>query len=251
VLDGVTALDREERLARTFVDLADSLAATFDVLDFLHLLTKRLVEVLDVSAASVVLIDPAKELQLVAASEERARLLEMIGLQHSDGPSLDAHRTGTAITVALGSDRPGWPTLWPTFTQEARRLGYGGVGAVPMSRYERRLGALNLFLAEDAPATDRDMATAQAMADVATIAILQQQTQREAQVLSQQLQHALDSRVTIEQAKGILAERTGLSIQQAFENLRHYARSHNRRIIDVAGDVIHARLDSTDVLGTT
>ena len=221
----------ERLLARTFVELADNLVADFDLIDFLRLLTDRCVTMLDASAAGVLLADRDGELRVMAASDEQVRLLELFQLQSDEGPCLECFRTGAQVTVdelAVEAER------WPAFTEAARLCGFGAVQAVPMRLRDEVVGALNLFRAAPGPFDPAATPLAQALADVATISLLQQRSAQRSTVLNEQLQSALNSRVGIEQAKGKLAERQGLDMEQAFTTLRDYARAHNRRLADLA-----------------
>ncbi|WP_326718765.1 MULTISPECIES: GAF and ANTAR domain-containing protein [unclassified Streptomyces] len=221
----------QQLLAKTFVELADNLVADFDLIDFLRLLTDRCVGLLGASAAGVLLADRDGELRVVAASDEQVRLLELFQLQNDEGPCLDCFRTGAPVAVAdLGSAT----TRWPRFAVQARRSGFGAVQALPMRLRDEVVGALNLFRATPGPFDPAATPLAQALADVATISLLQQRSALRSTVLNEQLQTALNSRVLIEQAKGKLAERQGVDMERAFSTLRGYARAHNRRLSDVA-----------------
>jgi ANTAR domain/GAF domain len=228
-------MPREQRMAEVFVELADTLVADFDLIDFLHRLAERCVEILEVDAAGIMLTDQADQLRVVAASSEQTRLLELLQLQSDRGPCLDCFATGEPVVVA---DLAAQADQWPVFADAAVKAGFTGVLALPMRLRERVIGAMNLFTRPsarpDALGEMKDRELGQALADVATIGILGQRAAREHELLSQQLQVALNSRVIIEQAKGMLAERCGLSVDQAFTLLRDYARRTNRKLADVA-----------------
>jgi GAF domain-containing protein len=224
-----------ERLATTFVELADSLVDDYDVIDLLHRLTERCVELLRVDAAGIVLGDQRRRLHLAASSNEQVRLLELFELQTDEGPCLDCYLEGQpmrADRLSAGSDR------WPHFAAAAGAAGYETVHALPLRWRDETIGALNLFWARPADVLDDDLRLAQALADVSTIAILQERVSSSRETLASQLQAALNSRVIIEQAKGILAERDGVDMGTAFERLRRAARSSNRRLADLARDVV-------------
>jgi GAF domain-containing protein len=232
------------QLTRTFVDLADTLVDEFDVIELLHVLTSRCVEFLGVDAAGVMLADGQGQLRLAAASSERARLLELIELQNDEGPCLDAFRTGRQVSyVDTGDD----VVPWPVFLSHAKAEGFSSVHAVPMRLRRQIIGALNLFGSKPVQLPGEDVRIAQAFADIATIAILQERLVKEREVLAAQLQTALDSRVVIEQAKGVLAERLGFDMDTAFSTLRDAARRANRRLSEVARDVVDSR-GRTDLL---
>ncbi|MDO0934401.1 GAF and ANTAR domain-containing protein [Streptomyces sp. DG2A-72] len=221
----------QQLLAKTFVELADNLVADFDLIDFLRLLTDRCVSMLDASAAGVLLADRDGKLRVMAASDEQVRLLELFQLQNDEGPCLECFHTGTQVIVpdlTLEVDR------WPRFVTAAHRSGFGAVQALPMRLRDEVVGALNLFRSAPGPFDPAATLIAQALADVATISLLQQRSIHRSTVLNEQLQTALNSRVLIEQAKGKLAERQSIDMEQAFTTLRGYARAHNRRLSDLA-----------------
>jgi hypothetical protein len=222
-------------LSDTFVALADTMVDDFDVIDFLHMLTDRSARLLSVSAAGVVLADPRGQMRVAAASSEAAGLIELFQVQNDQGPCLDCFRTGQPVTAA-GLAEPG--QRWPRFAAAATRAGFGAVDALPMRLRDQVAGALNLFSARADPLGPAELRIGQALADVATIGLLQERNVRRAETLAEQLQAALNSRVVIEQAKGKLAERTSLDMDQAFTLLRQHARNSNQRLTDVARYVI-------------
>jgi hypothetical protein len=224
-----------ELLSDTFVGLADTMVDDFDVIDFLHMLTDRSTRLLSVSAAGVVLADPRGELRVAAASSEAAELIELFQIQNDQGPCLDCFRTGQPVT-AVGLAELG--QRWPRFAAAATRAGFGTVNALPMRLRDQVVGALNLFAPGASPLGPAELRIGQALADVATIGLLQERNVRRAETLAEQLQAALNSRVVIEQAKGKLAERLGLDMGQAFTMLRDEARSTNQRLGDIARHVI-------------
>lgn len=230
---------REEQLARTLVELADTLVVNFDVVELLTVLADRCVDVLGVGAAGLMLAAPDGGLRVMASSSEAMRLLELFELQSEEGPCLDCYRAGKPVAEAdltLGKSR------WPTFSAEALNAGFRSVHALPMRLRGTVIGALNLFYVEPGEMPQVDVDSAQALADVATIAILQHRANLEAQVLNEQLHNALNSRIVIEQAKGMVAEREHLNMEQSFDALRYYARNHNCRLAEVAGAVIDGSL---------
>src|ERR1700684_2181897 len=228
-------------LASTFVELTDTMVADFDVIDFLHVLTDRSVQLLDVSAAGLLLADPRGELRVVAASSEAARLLELSQLQSDQGPCRDCFRTGQPVQAA---DLAAESQRWPRFVPAARDAGFAAVQALPMRLREHVIGALNLFRATPGAFAPADVRVGQALADVATISLLHERSMRHSDTLNEQLQTALNSRVIIEQAKGKLAERLGVDMDQAFSLLRESARTSNRRLSDLA----RAFVNGTDPL---
>jgi transcriptional regulator with GAF, ATPase, and Fis domain len=231
---------REQLLATTFVDLADTLVADFDVIDFLHTLATRSVELLDVDAAGIMLADGQGGLHVMASSAEEARLLELYELQNDEGPCLDCFRTGRPVAR---DNLPAMRASWPAFTEELRQLGFHSAQALPMRLRDQTIGALNLFRLEPGRLTEADLGIGQAMADVATVGLIQERAIAASELLATQLQTALHSRVQLEQAKGILAERTGLPMDQSFQLMRDYARSRGRRLSDIATQIIDGLLD--------
>jgi len=235
---------REALLARTFVELADSLVDDFDVVDILTVLADRCVDVLDVAAAGIMLADPAGGLMVVAASDQAMRLLELFEVQAQEGPCLDCFRTGHPIDE---SDLGVAEQRWPRFAPEAIRAGFRSVNALPMRLRGTVIGALNLFQIDTGAMRGADAQTAQALADVATIAVLQHRAALEAQVVNQQLQQALTSRIVIEQAKGIISERLDLDMEAAFSALRSFTRRQNLRLADVARGVVEGTISHTQL----
>jgi len=227
---------REGLLAQTFVDLVDTLVDDFDVVDLLTLVTDRCVEVLDVSAAGLMLVAPEGDLRVVAFSSEKVRIVELFELQSEEGPCLDAYHSGLSI---VNQDLTESDTHWPRFAPVALDAGFRSVHALPMRLRGDTIGALNLFRVDEGDLDGVDIVAAQALADVATIAILHHRAASEAQLVNEQLTHALNSRIVIEQAKGMLAERSGLSMDNSFSRLRKYARDHNLRLVDVALGVVN------------
>jgi hypothetical protein len=235
---------REELLARTFVDVADTLVADFDVVDFLTLLTTRTVELFELSEAGLLLADPAQGVNVAASSSHRMELLELFEIQHDEGPCLDCYRGGEPIQCAdltAASDR------WPRFAPEAVARGYRSVFAVPMRLRAQVIGSLNLLREVPGELGASDLVAAQALADVATIGILQQRAATEQRLLAEQLQYALDSRVTVEQAKGVIAEHAQIDMDSAFSALRLYARNHNERLVEVAHAVAARTLPAATI----
>ena len=237
-------VSREERLGRTFVELADTLVDDFDVVDLLVLVAERCVELLDASAAGLLLADPEGSLHLMAATSDATELVELFQIQNDEGPCLECFRTGVPVLVP---DIAGEAGRWPSFAPVAVGAGFRGTHAVPLRLRTRTLGALNLFRAEPGRLSEADAATAQALADVATIALLQHRAAREAQAVAEQLRGALDSRIAIEQAKGVIAERAGVDMAEAFGRLRSYARANQRLLADVAHDIVDGTLSSGSI----
>jgi transcriptional regulator with GAF, ATPase, and Fis domain len=226
---------REAQLVRTFVEVADTLVTDFDVVELLTSLAHHCVELFDTAEAGLLLADRNGGLQVVASSSTAMADLELFELQNDEGPCIDCFRTGRPVGAAdLARDGV---ERWPRFTSEALRAGFRGVWALPMRLRESTIGSLNLLRTTPAPLAPSDLEAAQALADVATIGLIQQRAAEDARLLTDQLQTALDSRVTIEQAKGVLAEHAGLSMTTAFATLRAYARANRTRLSDVAAAI--------------
>jgi GAF domain-containing protein len=224
-----------ERMADLFVEVADTLVDDFDVVDFLHNLTAHASDVSGAAAVGLMLTDQQGRLQFMAATSSSAEHLELYQLQNSEGPCMDCFATGQPVVNAdlvNASDR------WPAFAPRAIALGYRSVHAFPMRLREQTIGALNLFGSADALFDPSEVRVVQALADVATIAILQERSLTRAEALTEQLQGALNSRVVIEQAKGALATLAGVTTDEAFELMRNRARSSQKRLVDVAQAVL-------------
>jgi transcriptional regulator with GAF, ATPase, and Fis domain len=239
------SVTRERALAEAFVEAADTLVDDFDVIDFLHTLAERCVQLLDVDAAGLMLADQRGSLHATASSTENARLLELFELQADAGPCVDCYRTGQPI---VNADLRANHGRWPRFAEAAEATGYVSVHALPLRLRTTTIGALNLFCAGPGPLTDEDVRTGQALADVATIGILAQRSLYQAELLTTQLQNALTSRVIIEQAKGVLSERRKITVDEAFTLLRSHARSANRHLSDLAREVAEGSSTAEDLL---
>lgn len=230
----------DRQVWQAFVQLADTLTAEFDVIDFLHTLAQHCVDLLDVSACGILLGDHTGRLNLVAASTEQARIVELSQAQAEEGPCVDAYRTRSPVScpdLAAARER------WPEFAAAALSAGYAAVHALPMRLRGEAIGALSLYSAQQAKLSAQTIELGQALADVATIGILHERTLRRREVVTEQLQKALDSRITIEQAKGILAERLHLTVDEAFIRLRAYARDHNLGLAATARAVTEGEIN--------
>jgi len=235
---------REAALVHTFVELADSLVDDFDLVELLTLVADRSVEVLDVAAAGLMVASVDGELRVVASSSDAMRVLELFEVQAEEGPCPECYRTGTAIIneqLTTVDDR------WPNFAPRALEAGFRSVHALPMRLRGQTIGALNLFRATEGGLDDADVIAAQAFADVATIAILSQRASAESQAINDQLSQALNSRIVVEQAKGMVAQETGLDMEQSFNRLRGHARNQNHRLADVARSIIDGGLQPKDL----
>ena len=235
---------REHRLADVFVTLADTLVNGFDVVGLFDDLAGACVELLEVTAAGLMLVDPAGRLRVMASSNERSRLLELLEIQNDAGPCLDCYHSGRTVLVG---DLAGTNGRWPEFSEEAGRFGFAAVYALPMRLRDETIGALNLFHQRPNAISEAGLRLAQAFADVATIGILQQRAVQRSVDLAGQLQAALNSRLIIEQAKGVLAERENLDMPDAFEMLRAHSRRAGRKLSEVAEAVVAGALSTRDL----
>lgn len=222
-------------LSEFFVEVADTLVDDFDLVDFLDNLTDRAAVVSGAAAVGLVLADHRGRVRFMASSNESGKMLELLQIQNDEGPCLECLTTGRPVVnadLAHAADR------WPAFAPRAIEAGFQSVHAFPMRLRSTVIGALNLFGAEDARFQADEIRIVQALADVATIAILQERTLAQAETLTEQLQGALNSRIVIEQAKGALAQADRITTAQAFDLLRTQARSSRRRLVDVAHEVL-------------
>jgi len=238
-------MDRYERLAGAFVGLADTLVADYDTIELAQQLIDNTMELLPVTAAGILLGDAKGSLHLFASSSEQSRLLEVLQVEADVGPCLDAYRSGEPVHVA---DLAASATRWPAFAERAAEYGFLAVVALPLRLRDERIGALNLFLADAGPMSPTDVSIGQALADVATIGIVHQRILSHSELVNQQLQTALNTRLIIEQAKGVLAERGTLDMDSAFNLLRQHARRTNRRLADLARDVVNGA-PTRDIIG--
>lgn len=236
----MTSLTREHRLLGTFVALADSLVDEFDVVDVLQRLVDECISLFDASAAGILLLSPSDELEVIVSTSERSELVELMQLRVGAGPCVEAATTGQVVSV---DDIDQIADRWPAFAADARASGFSSIHAIPLRLRDSTLGSLNLLRDEPGTLNEADAAAAQALADIATISILQQRLVEESELAKAQLQRALDSRVVIEQAKGYLAQRLDIDMDEAFARIRHHARSSQTRIGVVASEVIAGRLE--------
>ena len=237
-------MDRYEQLANAFVGLADTLVADYDVIELAQQLIDSAMKLLPIKAAGILLGDSKGGLHVFASSSEETRLLELLQVEADVGPCLEAYRTGHPVLVA---DLDAEAARWPAFAERAAMYEFRSVTALPLRLRTERVGALNMFRDETGDWPTTDVAVAQALADVATIGILHQRILSRSELVNQQLQTALNTRLIIEQAKGVLAERGAIDMDGAFSLLRAHARKTNRRLADLARDVVNGA-DTTEVL---
>ena len=237
--------DRERAVAEAFVSLATTLAVGYDVLELLSELTADCARLLDIASAGLLLADRHGVLHVLAASSEDTRQLEIFQVQRDQGPCLDCFHTKTPVSVESlirDADR------WPQFAEAALNMGFRSVHAIPMRLRDNVLGTLGLFGTTAGALNPADLRLAQAFADVASVALIQGRASEDQNIVNQQLQHALSSRIVLEQAKGILAQSGDLDMKQAFAYLLRYSRDHNRRLSEVADALVDRDLPVTRIL---
>jgi GAF domain-containing protein len=245
-MDVADEFRRETSLVRTLVGIADTLVTGFDVADVFDRLTTACVELLGAASAGLMLADRGGTLQLMSSSSVGMRDLEEFELAHRQGPCLDCFATHRAVAIDLISDDAA--ARWPSFTAEARRRGITGVQALPMRLRTETIGALNLFHTTTERFDEHSTGLAQALADIATVAILQRRALASSELLAEQLQAALNDRIVIEQAKGLLAERGRLPVDEAFRALRDYCRAARLPLTETARSLIAGKHDPDEVL---
>jgi GAF domain-containing protein len=225
-----------ERPAQVFVEVADTLIDEFDLIEFLQLLASRTADLLDDSPVGLLLADRNGRLEFMAASDENTRMLELFQVQNQQGPCLDAFRSGTPV---VNADLTEATSRWPLFAPRAVETGFRSVHAFPLRLRAERIGAMNVFSANvGGRLAESDVRIVQALADVASIGLLQERAIKRGELLTEQLQGALNSRIIIEQAKGALAQARGITVDEAFSLIRAHARSHNLRLGDLAQSII-------------
>jgi transcriptional regulator with GAF, ATPase, and Fis domain len=243
--DSSQTSERAVQVAQSFVAVADTLVDDFDVVAVLDRLVADCVRLLDISVAGILLLNQNRVLEVVASSDEASRLMEVFQLESHSGPCVEAVQTGEMVSVV---EADGVRRRWPAFGTAAADVGFTAVYAFPMRLRNETIGALNLFTAERAPLSGFDLRLGQGLADIATIAILQQRTLTPSSELAEKLQLALDTRITVEQAKGVLAEFGGVDMGEAFEALRAAALEHNVKLSDVARSLVSRRLHPNRVI---
>lgn len=237
---------RESRLVETFVTLTDNLVADFDVLDVLQTLVDRSVELFDAAAGAIHLLNSQGELEVAASTNERSEFIGLLQLNAGEGPCITAVTSGELVT---SHDLAELTRGWPRFAAASLQRGYVGVHAIPLRLREEVIGSLNLFRETEGALNGIDARAAQALADVATISVLQQRSLQSATLASEQLQRALDTKIAIEQAKGYVARALDTDMDTAREILRRYARNNQMRLSDVAGAVAREEIDLDTLTG--
>lgn len=243
--DGRHMGEQAVMVAQSFVALADTLVDDFDVVELLDRLVADCVNLLGVSAAAILLVNRDRSLEVVASSDEASRLMEVTQLESHSGPCVDAIQNGEPVAI---TDLAEIRRTWPVFGAAVEGVGFTAVYAFPMRLRAEMIGALNIFDSGQAPLSEFDRRLAQALADVATIGILQQRTLSRVSTLAEQLQQALHSRITVEQAKGVIAEYGGVGMGAAFEAIRVYARDRRVKMSAVAHQLTTRELAPGEVI---
>ena len=238
--------EREDDVVATFVSISGSLARGHDVNELLTQLAADCARLLDVSAVGLLLADSRGTLHVVAASSERVADLEAFQAQRAQGPCHTCYLDGQPVNVP---DLAAAAARWPEFAVVAARTGVASVHAVPMRLRDDVVGALNLFGSRPGPLNEADLRLAQALADAAAIALIQDRAAADTSIVNEQLQIALDTRVVLEQAKGVLSYSGDLEIPDAFAALRYYARDHGIKLTDLATALVSRAVPAAVVLG--
>lgn len=231
----MAAQTREGQLAEAFVTLADTLVDDYDVIDLLHVLVERCSLLLDATDAGILIPDSDGALEVVASTSERSRVIELLQQGAGEGPCVDAYLTGRTVTVV---DIASAYARWPNFATSAADLGYASMHAMPLRLRKQTIGSLNLFRDRIGGFSIDDEVAARALADVATIGILHERSIRESDTARAQLQYALDSRVIIEQAKGVVAHTENVDMDTAFQIIRAKARNSSTRLSEVSRQIV-------------
>lgn len=236
-----------DRVARVFVEVADTLIKEFDLIEFFHMLTTRIADMLDASPVGLLIADQRGRLEFMAASDETVGHLELFQAQNQEGPCLDAFLQGRPM---VNKDLREAVGRWPNFAPRAVAAGFRSVHAFPLRLRTERIGALNVFSSSVGGRLDAsDIQVVQALADVASIGLLQERAIRRGEILTEQLQGALNSRIIIEQAKGAIAQALGVNVDEAFELIRSHSRNKNLRLVDVARTVVTDRYGLPTMFG--
>jgi GAF domain-containing protein len=235
----MTARTNEQLLIDSFASVAESLVEGYDTVELLQRLVESCQYLDDVDQAAILLIDEFGELDVVASTSESSRLLELLQIGAHSGPCVECVRTGRPVTV---DDIADGPEHWADFSRGAAEHGFGSVSALPLRVRETVIGSLNLFRSRAGAIGSEFLRTAQALADIATVSVLHERTLRESAAVSEQLRHALTSRIVIEQAKGVLAHTHGIDMDSAFRALRGYAREHSVPLAEVSARVVGLEL---------
>jgi transcriptional regulator with GAF, ATPase, and Fis domain len=239
----VSSGTRESLLLETFAKLADTLVADYDVVDMLQLLVDTCNEAFETGAAGILLVGDTGELEVIASTSEASRIVETLQLGAEAGPCIESFRTGKVVSI---SDIAAAPAAWSAFREGALGQGFRAAVALPMRLRETTIGSLNLLMTTPGTLDQSDLVAAQALADVATIGILHEQSMRQGAALTHQLQTALNRRIVIEQAKGVVAQTNTVGMDEAFQLIRSYARAHQVSVSSVAERLVNMTLSLDD-----
>ena len=220
---------------QTLSRFAVVLPGRYDLEAALTELTESLTSVLGLSGSGVTMADEGGRLRFVTAVSQASGDLERNQEQQQAGPCRDAFDTGEVVRV---TDVRKESSRWPEFSATAARLSVAGVAGIPMRLADKVIGALNLYSSEAREWTDEDIAVAGVLADVATSYVVNASKLRQQEQLSEQLQQALESRVIIEQAKGITAQQKSVSVDDAYQMIRRHARNNNASLRVVAEAIV-------------
>jgi len=224
----------DQRLAAAFTELSDVHRPDFDADAYGHTLALQSVSLLDVDAAGWLWAGDNGCPEAAGGTTDAVRFLLVTQLGTGDGPAAESLRTQRMLSVAdVAAD-----TRWAAFRAAVLDAGFGSVHTLPLQQNGQVIGALSLFQERPGELAKDDLVVATALAEVAAACLLLKRSVTKAEKLAGQLQTALNSRVIIEQAKGILAERQGTSLDDAFELMRAFARHNRRRLNDVACAVV-------------
>ncbi|MEY9951567.1 ANTAR domain-containing protein [Leifsonia sp. EB34] len=235
------AQSKAHQLAEAFVTLADTMVDEYDVVDLLQTVVELCSSLLDATDAGILLPNSTGELEVAASSSERSRLIGLLQLGEGEGPCVDAYRTGLLVTV---DNIAATYARWPSFATVAAESGYASMHAIPLRLRKETIGSLNLFRDRVGGFSADDAVTARALADGATIGILHERSLRESNIARSQLQRALDSRVIIEQAKGVIAHTQNVDMDTAFQLIRAHARNSRTRLSEVARQIVEHPFDT-------
>jgi transcriptional regulator with GAF, ATPase, and Fis domain len=228
----------DDKLLDTFANLTDTLVTGYDVVDLLHTLVESCQNLLDIDASGILLADDQGLLDVVASSSEANELVEMMAAGAISGPASDCYRSGTIVTATISPSH----TEWEEFVRLASRLGFTSTFAIPLRLRTLTIGVLSLFRVESEPLDSKTLRAAKALADVATIGVLHERSVRESAAIQAQLTGALQSRIVVEQAKGVISHTHGISMDEAFQLLRSYARSNRLMLSSVADGVVRREI---------
>jgi GAF domain-containing protein len=228
----------DARLLSTLTILADTLVDDYDVVELLQTLVDACRDLLDITAAGILLADDAGELELVASTSDASRLVEVMQLAAEAGPCIECYRNGVPVSIPSLRDTRGWGA----FREQALAQGFASIHALPLRLREVTIGTLNLMDAREGSLPEPSLVAARAFADIATIGILHERSLRQSEILTEQLRLALNSRVTIERAKGVVSITADVPVDQAFHLIRSYAREHRLPLSQVAASIVRREL---------